>query len=131
MYVYMYVCSYILYYNVSRHVHKRQITQPYTTARIVSLGPSNKDAFTNRSSSLLVFRAVTFIHLVYSKLVPNRGSTSAAWSLSISLSRSLSRSLSLYHSLSLSLSLSLVRWRYLRCCDFNECLPSFPIGRQL
>ena len=28
-------------------------------------------------------------------------------------------------------SLSLVRWRYLRCCDFDDFSPSFPIGRQL
>ena len=35
----------------------------------------------------------------------------------------------LFHSY--SLSLSLVRWRYLRCCDFDDFSPSFPIGRQL
>ena len=29
------------------------------------------------------------------------------------------------------MSLSLVRWRYLRCCDFDDFSPSFPIGRQL
>ena len=44
---------------------------------------------------------------------------------------SLSLPLSLSLSLSTSLSLSLVRWRYLRCCDFDDVSPSFPIGRQL
>ena len=34
-------------------------------------------------------------------------------------------------SLSLSISLPLVMWRYLRCCDFYDFSPSFPIGRQL
>ena len=31
----------------------------------------------------------------------------------------------------LDASLSPVRWRYLRCCDFDDFSPYFPIGRQL
>ena len=51
---------------------------------------------------------------------------------SLSLCRCTVTELSVYMSfmISMSLSLSLVRWRYLRCCHFDDFSPSFPIGRQ-
>ena len=61
-------------------------------------------------------------------------------SLSLSLSRSISLSLflslsppslSLSISICISISLALVRWRYLRCCDFDDFSPSFTIVHQL
>ena len=51
--------------------------------------------------------------------------------LSPSLSLSLSLSISLSLSLSICISLALVRWRYLRCCDFDDFSPSFTIVHQL